>query len=190
METLIVVGIIFLILVIAVIAIASFLWRTYNNLVVLKNSASTAWAQVETEYQLRLDLVPAIVKSVKGYATHEKETLENVIKARSEAVNAQGLDQAMEANDGLTNALSKLMMLIENYPQLKADAGFLRLQSQLQAIEGSINYSRRYFNESVRIYNTAQQIFPANLVAKPFGHGDMKLFKSSPEAATPPNFDF
>ena len=184
-------GVVILILVILLILIlAIYAISVFNNLISLRNAAETAWGQIDTELQLRLDLIPSLVNTVKGYASHEKQTLENVILARSRAVNALNSDTKLAENDLLSGALSKLMLLTENYPNLKADSSFLNLQNQLSAIERRINLARRFYNESVLVYNTTQQQFPANLIAKPFNHVATPLFVASTESAHPPEVKF
>lgn len=163
---------------------------TYNKLVALRNAATTASSQIATELQQRLDLIPALVTTVKGYAAHERETLEAVTKARTAAVSNGGTSGQIGQGDPLTTALGRLMLLAEAYPNLKADTNFLDLQNQLTAIERRINMARRFYNESVLVYNTAQQQFPANLVAKPLGIEISVLYSAKPEAEEPPKFSF
>ena len=164
--------------------------NTYNSLVALRNSVTTAQAQIDTELQQRLDLIPALVTTVKGYAAHEKQTLEAVINARAGAVSAVGSENQLVQNDILSGSLGRLMLLAESYPTLKADTSFLNLQSQLSNIERRINLARRFYNESILVYNNSQQQFPANLVAKPFGHEASVSYSAKPEAAEPPKFSF
>lgn len=190
MEALIVAGVILVVIIVAAIVIARWLVSVYNSLVELRNEATTALAQIDTEYQMRLDLIPALVKTVKGYATHEKSTLEAVIKARASATQAVTQDSSFEANEQLGSAIGRLLVSLEAYPELQANRNFMDLQSQIEDLERRINLSRRYFNESVRVYNTAQQKFPANMVAKPFGHTGLSQWKARAEAENPPEFDF
>jgi LemA protein len=182
--------IILLILVTIAAAIGIYIKNTYNALVALRNAADTSWAQIDSELQQRYDLIPTLVNTVKGYAAHERQTLEAVISARAKAVGATSNDSKLIENQGLTGALSKLMLLTENYPSLKADTSFLNLQGELSNIERRINLARRFYNESVLVYNTSQQQFPANLVAKPFGHTSDELYKSKSEASEPPPVEF
>lgn len=169
---------------------ALYLKNTFNRLVILRNSTLTAFAQIDTELQQRLDLVPALVATVKGYASHEKQTLEAVISARAAAVSASGPAERLNQNESLTASLGKLMLLAEAYPNLKADASFLDLQSQLAQLERKINLARRFYNETVLVYNTAQQQFPANLVAQRLGYSPSQSYSAKPEAAEPPKFEF
>jgi LemA protein len=179
------------ILVLALVAIiATWMWITYNKLVLLRNEAKTSWNQVEAELQQRLDLIPNLVGTVKGYAKHERETLENVTLARSRAISASTPDEILATNNILSQTLSRLLMLNEEYPQLRADSSFLKLQSELSDLERRINLSRRYFNESARVYNTAQQEFPTILVAGWFGHSNIIQYVADPQAHIPPTIDF
>jgi LemA protein len=173
-----------------VIGLSVWLIKVYNTLTVLKNEVVNSWAQVETDYQFRLDLIPGLVKAVKGYAKHESETLEAVIRARSAAVSADGIEAKQSANEQLDTTLGRLLLLVESYPSLQANSNFLQFQNQLEGVEKRISLARRLFNENVRVYNTSQQVFPANLVSRRFGHEDASQFKAQPEAAKTPQFDF
>jgi len=170
--------------------LAAWLWITYNALVRVRNEAQTAWSQVETETQRRLDLVPALVNTVQGYASHERETLEGVIQARAQAVAAGPSAEGDASQDFLSSALGKLFALQEAYPNLKADQNFQDLQNQLANVERKINLARRVYNEQVKIYNTKQQEFPVNLVAKRFGHNEAQLFVAKAAADEPPTISF
>lgn len=180
-----------LVLLVAIFAgVGVWIWGIYNRLVRLRNEVTNAWAQVETELERRLDMIPNIVNTVKGYASHERETLEAVIQARAGAM----VDRTPESNnisqDLVTTSLGRLMALSERYPALKADQGFLKLQNELAETENRISFGRKVFNESVLIYNTVQQVFPANLVARKFGHSERTSFQSSASAARPPVVNF
>lgn len=182
---------IFVVLIVgAAIALGAWLWTTYNALIRVRNEAQTAWGQVETETQRRLDLVPALVNTVQGYASHERDTLEGVIQARAQAVAAGPSAEGDASQDFLSAALGKLFALQEAYPNLKADRNFQDLQNQLSTIERQINLSRRIYNEQVKIYNTKQQEFPVNLVAKRFGHAEAQLFAAKAGADEPPTVSF
>jgi len=170
--------------------LGTWLWATYNALVRVRNEAQTAWGQVETETQRRLDLVPALVNTVQGYASHERETLEGVIQARAQAAAAGPSAEGDASQDFLSSALGKLFALQEAYPNLKADQNFQDLQNQLSNVERQINLARRIYNEQVKIYNTKQQEFPANLVAKRFGHNEAQLFAAKAGADEPPTVSF
>lgn len=170
--------------------LGTWLWATYNALVRVRNEAQTAWGQVDTETQRRLDLVPALVNTVQGYASHERETLEDVIQARAQAAAAGPSAEGDASQDFLSSALGKLFALQEAYPNLKADQNFQDLQNQLSNVERQINLARRIYNEQVKIYNTKQQEFPANLVAKRFGHNEAQLFAAKTGADEPPTVSF
>ena len=184
----------FIIFLLIIILLAGFVGvyikNIYNGLVALRNSADTAWAQIDTELQQRYDLIPTLVNTVKGYAAHERQTLDEVISARAKALGATSNDLKLIENQVLTNALSKLLLLNESYPNLKADTSFLNLQSELSNIERRINLARRFYNESVLVYNTTQQQFPANLVAKPLGHTSDALYNAKAEASEPRTVEF
>ncbi len=171
----------------------------YNSLVAKEEKVEQAWSQVENVYQRRLDLIPNLVNTVKGYAAHEKETLEGVIEARSKAtsvtidptnLDANSLQQFEAAQQGLTQALSKLMVVVERYPELKANQNFLELQSQLEGTENRIAVERKRFTETVQDYNTYIRKFPNNLIASMFGFEKKAYFKAQPEAQTAPKVEF
>ena len=140
----------------------------YNSLVRMRNEVKNAWSQIDVQLKRRHDLIPNLVETVSGYATHEKETLENVTRARNQAVGAQGVASQAQAEDMLTSALGRLMVVVEQYPNLKANQNFIQLQEELTATENRISFSRQHYNDSVMGYNTRAQSFPANLVAGAF----------------------
>ena len=181
------------IIVIAVIAIFiySSVKGTYNKMVAMDEAVVSQWAQVENVYQRRADLIPNLVNTVKGYAAHEQETLEGVIEARSKAtsvtidpsnLNAASIQQFQAAQDGLSSALSKLMVVVERYPDLKANQNFLELQTQLERTENRIAVERRSFNTSAQQYNSYIRSFPKNIYANMFGF-DKKVYFSAIEGA-------
>ena len=150
----------------------------YNRLVTLKTRCNESLSQIDVQLKKRADLVPGLVETVKGYAKHEKEVLENVTKARA-AIQSTGQDagKMADANNMLTGALKSLFAVVENYPDLKANQNFLNLQNELSAIEDKIAYSRQFYNESVRMYNEYQQKFPPVLFAGVFGHSKKEYFE-------------
>lgn len=182
----------FLLVAIGLVAIivAVWLFRTYNHLVLLRNETKNAFAQLDTEFQQRMDLVPALVSAVKGYAKHERETLEQVIQARAAAVSATSEDEKLLTDNDLGSAIGRLLLVAEAYPELQANVNFMDLQSNLASLERKINLARRIYNESVKSYNNAQQIFPANLVASSMGHEVAESLKADREASKPPKFEF
>jgi len=172
---------------------------SYNKMVNYDETAITAWSNVENVYQRRADLIPNLVNTVKGYASHEKETLTGVIEARAKAtsvsidpsnLNAENMQQFQQAQTGLTSALSKLMVVVERYPDLKANQNFLELQSQLEGTENRIAVERRKFNESVKGYNIYIRSFPKNMVAGVFGFERKVQFKADEGAAKAPEVKF
>ena len=171
-------------------ALGIWLWSTYNRLIRLRNQVETSLAQVRTELQRRLDMIPNLVKTVKGYAAHESETLEAVISARSAAVSKPSTPGTGEGADPISATLGRLMALSERYPELKADKSFAELQMELAETENRIGFGRKLYNETVLIYNNAQQVFPANLIAARFSHTPSMSFEASPESATPPVVEF
>jgi LemA protein len=163
---------------------------TYNRLISLRNSTRTAFGQVETQLQLRLDLIPSLVATVQGYADHENSTLKEVIQARANAMQATTPSEIERSEATLVGSLGKLMLLTENYPNLKADTSFLNFQYELSRIEGTINFARRFYNENVNVYNTSVESFPAIVIANSLGFSRFELFKASQNAEVPPTVTF
>ncbi len=168
-------------------------------MVTMDEGVNASWAQVENVYQRRADLIPNLVNTVKGYASHEKETLEAVIEARSKAtsvnvnpenINPQMLQQFNEAQSGLSSALSRLMVVVERYPDLKANQSFLDLQAQLEGTENRITVERRKFNESARGFNTFIRTFPKNIYANIFGFEKKAYFEAEKGAEKAPEVSF
>ena len=140
----------------------------YNGLVTRRVRCRNAWSQIDVQLKRRYDLIPNLVETVKGYAAHEKETLERVIQARNQAIGAKGVAQQAEAENFLSGALRQLFALSESYPALKANENFAQLQEELTSTENKIAFARQHYNDSVGVYNTAREKFPANLVAGMF----------------------
>jgi len=171
----------------------------YNKPVTMQEKVEGAWAQVQNQYQRRADLIPNLVETVKGYAKHEQQTLEGVMQARARAtqitVSPNKLDEAslkqfQAAQGEVTSALSRLMAVAENYPNLKANQNFLELQAQLEGTENRIAVERRNFNEAVREYNTYIRRFPANIFAGMFGFEKKAYFEAEPGAEKAPQVKF
>lgn len=190
-----------IIAVIVIFAIIIYGWfkTTYNTMVAMDEGVKSQWAQVENVYQRRADLIPNLVNTVKGYATHEKETLEGVIEARSKATSVnidannltpQSFAAFQQAQQGLTQALSKLMVVVERYPDLKANQNFLELQAQLEGTENRIAIERKKFNEVTQAYNTYIKLFPKNLLAGMFGFHQKPYFKATEGAEKAPEVKF
>lgn len=168
-------GLIVLLALIAV--VAAWVIGMYNGLVRLRNQAKNAWSQIDVQLRRRHDLIPNLVETVKGYAGHEKETLEAVIAARSGAVAAQGVAAQSRAEQKLSGALGRLMLVVEQYPDLKANQNFLGLQEELSSTENRIGFARQHFNDSVMQYNTRLQSFPANIIAGTFNFTEETFFE-------------
>ncbi len=166
-------------------AIVVWLAGMYNGLVRLRNHVKNAWAQIDVQLKRRHDLIPNLVETVKGYAGHEKETLENVTRARGAAVSAGGGGAAAQAQaeSALSGALGRLMLVVEKYPDLKANQNGLALQEELTSTENKIGFSRQLYNDSVMIYNTRTQTVPTNIIAGMFGFKEEEFFELEDEAA-------
>lgn len=169
------------------VAVAIFVIGIYNRLVRLRINCDNGWAQVDVQLKRRYDLIPNLVETVKGYAGHERETLEGVISARTRAVGATGVQQQAEAENMLTQALGKLFALSEAYPDLKANQNFIGLQEELSSTENKIGFSRQHYNDCVAQYDGGRQQFPSNIVAGMFGFEEREYFEleSSGERAAP-----
>lgn len=189
-----------IIILVAVVAIIA-LWAIsgYNSLVSMDENVSNQWANVETQYQRRADLIPNLVNTVKGYAAHEKETLEGVIAARSQAtqikvdptdLTPEKLAEYQKAQGQLATALGKLLAITENYPDLKANQNFLELQAQLEGTENRINVARKNFNDAAKAYNTAIRRFPKNILAGMFGFDKRAYFEAAEGAEQAPQVQF
>ena len=172
---------------------------SYNNMVSMQEGVTAQWSQVENVYQRRSDLIPNLVNTVKGYADFEKETLTQVIEARAKAtsvninpekLDAQSLQNFQNAQSGLSSALSKLMVVVEKYPELKANLGFLDLQAQLEGTENRITVERMKFNESAQGYNTFIRTFPKNIFAGMFGFEKKAYFEAEAGAEKAPEVKF
>lgn len=162
----------------------------YNGLVGLRNKVEAAWAQIDVQLQRRAELIPNLVETVKGYAAHEKETLDAVIRARNAATSASSPGEKAEADNMLTGALRQVFALAEAYPDLKANQNFLNLQDQLTATEDKIAYSRQYYNDTVNRYNTKIQSFPSSVIAGRFKFGPREYFEAGGSARGPVDVDF
>jgi LemA protein len=162
----------------------------YNRMVSRRNAVDNSWAQIEAALQRRHDLIPNLVESVKGYAAHEKSTFEEVTKARSGAVAAKAPGTQAVAEDMLTAALGRLMVVAEQYPQLRATENFQQLQQQLSDTEDQIQITRRVYNDTVQTYNTMIQQFPASLVANQFHFEPRQFFDAPKEAEATPEVSF
>ena len=189
-----------IIIIVAVVTIIA-IWAVsgYNSLVGMDENVSNQWANVETQYQRRADLIPNLVNTVKGYAAHEKETLEGVIAARSQAtqikvdptdLTPEKLAEYQKAQGQLSTALGKLLAITENYPDLKANQNFLELQAQLEGTENRINVARKNFNDAAKAYNTTIRRFPKNILAGMFGFDKRAYFEAAEGAEQAPQVQF
>lgn len=188
-------------IVVGVIVVGGFLWikGAYNRMVVEDENVSSAWAQVENVYQRRADLIPNLVETVKGYAEHESSTLENVVAARAKAtqvtvdpenLTTEALAAFNEAQGELSSALGRLLLIQENYPDLKASQQFMELQAQLEGTENRIATERMKFNEAAKAYNTMIRQFPDNIIASMFGFEKKAYFEAQAGAETAPKVEF
>ena len=167
------------IIVVLVLIIGGWLRGSYNGLVKGDEGVKAAWAQVENQLQRRFDLIPNLVETVKGYASHERETLQAVTEARSRVAGANTISEKIEANEGLSSALARLLVVVEQYPDLKANQNFIRLQDELAGTENRISTERRRYNETVQAYNITVRSFPTVLLAGMFGFEKAKLFEAA-----------
>jgi LemA protein len=162
----------------------------YNRLIVLRNRVDNAWAQIDVQLKMRYDLIPNLVATVKGYAAHESQTLEDVIAARQLAMDAQGVADQAQAENALTSTLRSLFAVAEAYPDLKANQNFMRLQEELTNVEQKVAYARQFYNDSVMSLNIAIQSFPANLIAGAFGFAAREPFEIEEAAKEAPKVEF
>jgi len=165
------------IIVILVILIIGYAVITYNGLVSMRNRIENAWAQIDVQLKRRYDLIPNLVETVKGYASHERGTLEAVVQARNMAMSAQGPQEQAEAENMITGALKSVFALQEAYPDLKANENFLNLQEELTGTEGRIAYARQFYNDTVYRYNTKIQSVPSNVIANQFNFDEREYFE-------------
>lgn len=166
------------------VAILVLLWviAKYNSLVTLRNQTTNGWKQIDVQLKRRHDLIPNLVNTVKGMMEFEQDTLEKVIQARNAAVSAKGVADAAAKEDMLTSALTKLFALVENYPNLKSNENVKQLQEELTSTENKISFARQFYNDIATTFNTAQQVFPGNMIASMFGFQPAELFEIQNEA--------
>ena len=163
---------------------------TYNGLVKLRNMVKDQWSQIDVLLKRRSDLIPNLVETVKGYAKHEKETLDAVITARNKAVSANGIEDEMKANGELSGALNRLFALAESYPELKANTNFMDLQNNLKDTEDKISYARQFYNDAVLKYKNKLEVFPSNIVAGMFGFKPEPFFEANEQERENPQVKF
>ncbi|NTW05807.1 MAG: LemA family protein [Peptococcaceae bacterium] len=164
--------------------------NNYNGLVALNESVNGKWSQIDVQLQRRADLIPNLVATVKGYASHEQEILNNLADARSRLVGAQGVAAKAAANEALNTTLSRLLVIVENYPNLKADANFRQLQDELAGTENRIAVARKDYNDSVQIYNAKIKSFPTSIFAGMLGFSEREYFQAQASSKTVPEVKF
>ncbi|MCP4581270.1 MAG: LemA family protein [candidate division Zixibacteria bacterium] len=182
--------IVFLFLFLLFIAPIIFIVFIYNRLVSQKNSVDEKYSQIDVLLTKRADLIPNLVETVKGYAKHEKNVLENVTAHRASMIGAKDAGDKFKASEGLSGALKSLFAVVENYPDLKADSSFRDLQAQLAQVESEIVQTRMVYNQQVKSYNTLQETFPANMFASSFGHDRRPFYEAVEEKKEPPKVSF
>jgi LemA protein len=179
-----------IVIVVVVVLLLLYVIATYNGLVRLRNRVENAWAQIDVQLKRRLDLIPNLVETVKGYAAHERQTLDAVIQARNAGIAAQGPQQEAQADNQITGALRQLFALSEAYPDLKANQNFLSLQEELTATEGRVAYARQFYNDSVLNYNNKIQSFPAVVLAGAMKLTEREYFEAEEGARETPKVQF
>jgi len=168
--------------IIVVVVVVAFIWMTYNGLVRKRIRVRNAWSQIDVQLKRRYDLIPNLVETVKGYASHERETLERVVRARQQAISAEGTQNQAQAENLLTGALRQLFALSEAYPDLKANQNFMQLQEELTSTENKVGFARQHYNNIVEQYNTSIRVFPAVLLAGTFGFAREDFFELENQA--------
>jgi len=182
--------IVLIVLIVLLVLVGIYVLMTYNGLVSLRNRIENAWAQIDVQLKRRYDLIPNLVETVKGYASHEKETLDRVITARNAGMGATGVQDQAQAENMLSGALKSLFALSEAYPDLKANTNFLQLQEELTGTEGRIAYARQFYNDTVYRYNTKIQSFPSNILAGMFKFAEREYFQADDAERGPVNVQF
>jgi LemA protein len=180
----------YLIIGIVLIVVLLFIVSLYNGLVGARNKVKNAWSQIDVQLKRRIDLVPNLVETVKGYATHEKGVFTDVTEARSGLMNANSVKEVESANNQLTESLKSLFAVAENYPELKASQNFQDLQNKLSETEDKIAYSRQFYNDTVLMYNNKCQMFPSNIVASLFHFTEADFFEANETDRAAPSVKF
>ena len=166
-----------IVILVLIVAVVLILVSMYNSLIRLRNQVKNAWSQIDVQLKRRHDLIPNLIETVKGYMTHERETLQNITNARSQAMNATGVKERAQAEGQLSGAMSKFFLVVENYPDLKANQNFLALQEELTSTENKISFSRQNYNDQVLFYNNKIQVFPTNIMAGMFNFKEETFFE-------------
>lgn len=178
------------IIVTVIVLLAAMLIPSYNNFVELEENVDQSYAQIENQLQRRLDLIPNLVNTVKGYASHEKEVIASISDARARLAGANTVEEEATANAELTGALSRLLVVVENYPNLKADQQFTQLMDELSGTENRISVARKDYNDQVALYNKKIKRFPGSLIAGMTGFEEKEYFTADPKAAEAPEVNF
>ncbi|MFA6446897.1 MAG: LemA family protein [Patescibacteria group bacterium] len=178
------------VILIAIAAVIIWIIAVYNGLITAKNRTDEAWSDIDVQLKRRHDLIPNLVSTVKGYASHESSVFEKVTEARSKAMQAGSIDDKMAAENQLSGTLKSLFAIAENYPELKANQNFLQLQTELAATEDKIQAARRFYNGNVRDFNTKLQVFPTNMIAGMLKFTAYKFFEAVEEEKAVPTVDF
>lgn len=176
--------------IVVLVLLVIFVISNYNSLVSLRNKVKDQWAQVDVLLIRRADLIPNLVETVKGYATHESETLENVVAARNKVVAAKNTEDEIKSNGELSAALGRLLAISESYPELKANTNFVNLQEQLTETEDKIQYARQFYNDSVLNYKNKLEMFPSNIIASMFGFKPETFFEAEDAKKEVPKVEF
>jgi LemA protein len=179
------IGIALIVVLVIIVGIVVFIIGIYNSLVGLRNQVDNAWSQIDVQLKRRHDLIPNLIETAKGYMKHEQETLTNITEARAKAMGAGGggnVGEAAKAEGMLGEALSKFMLVVENYPDLKANQNFLALQEELSSTENKISFARQSYNDQVLFYNNKTQMFPSNIIAGAFNFTQREFFEIENEA--------
>lgn len=179
-----------IIIIVILVLLVLYVIGAYNGLVMARNKVKDQWAQIDVQLKKRVDLIPNLVETVKGYAKHEKGTLTEVIEARNKAVSANTVNEKIKANSELTGAISKLFALSESYPELKANENFLSLQNDLKDTEDKITYARQFYNDSANGFNNLVMMFPSNIVANMFNFKKFDYFKIDENEKEKPEVKF
>ncbi len=175
---------------VVVVLVVLFVVGIYNALVRLKNQVKNAWSQIDVQLKRRHDLIPNLIETAKGYMKHERETLENITKARSAAMGAGGVGDKSKAEGALSGAMSKFFLVVENYPDLKANQNFLSLQEELTSTENKISFARQSYNDMVLFFNNKIQMFPSNIIAGMFNFNTEEYFEIEEKEKEVPKVSF
>jgi LemA protein len=182
--------VVWIIVIAVIVLIALFFMLGYNRLVRLRNQIEAAWSQIDVQLKRRYDLIPNLVETVKGYASHERETLESVTRARQQAIDARGIEDQAQAENFLTQTLRQLFAVAEAYPDLKANQNFLALQEELTGTEGRIAFARQFYNDRVLVYDNALEQFPSSVIAGMFNFEEKPYFEAEEQSREAVRVDF